>query len=1008
MKKFIPKSWHFYRIFLYSFLILFLLYQSLSCSPVLTTQNSSLLKEGVLDLSTYNWDSEGIIRLDGEWDFFWNKFVTEEDYTNQSLPPHDTLSVPGEWNHFSKNNSNPKGFGYGTYVLHIKGNKSSDLVLKFLLNNTASEVEYSKKIVYKSGNIHASADSHIPQKKPAFIYLDDTPEDFLLLIRVSNFTTSSGGLTSVLRLGTPSQMLQYTESNHLRDFFPLGSLLIIGVYHIFIFIGRYSEKTSLFFGLFCLVSALRTFLGGDTNLFDKDSISTYLFFLRIEYFTLPFATYLSQSYLFEMIKDSIIKNIENHSISGNKLNTIFNKLFTLSNFYDLRNYLLAFSLLLCFGDLFSSPYTFTNNLFLSHINFLINSMYAISFLSYLYTKKEEYVGSILFSIGIFILLILNDVLNRYYIINTIQLFQFGFIFFIFTQSFIITTKQASKFTKTENQKKLSEVIARELEAQVNSRTEDLKKESLKVMFQKTEIENMNLLIKSLNEDLMIDEIVKKIQNYVSFRFNINNILLARIEKNSNTIKPITLNLPDLPNPEHITLLKNTVIQIKENSIHSGAIHYKKVFWQRKIKKPSISAEENLFLEYLKCKSIVFIPLFLNKEPIAFLYLFLYNNFKIGKNDMHHIRVIGEQIGSSIYNAWLLEETNKNKDIIESALRNLKESQHVLVQAEKMSAMGQLVAGIAHEINTPIGAIKASAQNINNSIDHVISFSNQLTRELDIDTMNLISDFLIDTDSTPIVIPSKEERSNKKTIYNSLRKYSVIQIDDVTETLTMLKFTDVNEKYLPLWNHKNVLQILKLINELGGIRHKAKMIDLSVDKTSKIIYALKAYTMRDLNGRPISASIASGIETVLLIYENNIKQGIDLTLNIQEGLPEILCYPDELNQVWTNILHNAIQATSGKGKLIISIQQLEKLDIPDQEKPGICVSITDNGPGIPPELQKKIFEPFFTTKKVGEGTGLGLHICREIVNKHGGEIFLESRPDFTQFKVQIPLEIEFKV
>jgi hypothetical protein len=98
----------------------------------------------------------------------------------------------------------------------------------------------------------------------------------------------------------------------------------------------------------------------------------------------------------------------------------------------------------------------------------------------------------------------------------------------------------------------------------------------------------------------------------------------------------------------------------------------------------------------------------------------------------------------------------------------------------------------------------------------------------------------------------------------------------------------------------------------------------------------------------------------------------------------------------------------KAELRYSIQQLEKLDIPDQEKPGICVSITDNGPGIPPELQKKIFEPFFTTKKVGEGTGLGLHICSEIVNKHGGDIFLESRPGFTQFKVQIPLEIEFKV
>ena len=283
----------------------------------------------------------------------------------------------------------------------------------------------------------------------------------------------------------------------------------------------------------------------------------------------------------------------------------------------------------------------------------------------------------------------------------------------------------------------------------------------------------------------------------------------------------------------------------------------------------------------------------------------------------------------------------------------------------------------------------------------------MTRELDIDTMNLISDFLIDTDSTPIVIPTKEERSNKKNIYKSLSKHNIPQIDEVTDTLTLLKFKDVNIKYLPLWNHKKVLQILKLINELGGIRHKAKMIDLSVDKTSKIIYALRAYTMRDLNGRPISASISTGIETVLLIYENNMKQGIELTLNIQNDLPEILCYPDELNQVWTNMLHNAIQATSGKGKLIISIQQVDKLDIPGQEKPGISVSIADNGPGIPPELQKMIFEPFFTTKKAGEGTGLGLHICREIIKKHGGDIFLESRPGFTQFSVQIPLVIEFQ-
>ncbi|NBP12175.1 MAG: hypothetical protein EBV09_02555 [Actinobacteria bacterium] len=141
-----------------------------------------------------------------------------------------------------------------------------------------------------------------------------------------------------------------------------------------------------------------------------------------------------------------------------------------------------------------------------------------------------------------------------------------------------------------------------------------------------------------------------------------------------------------------------------------------------------------------------------------------------------------------------------------------------------------------------------------------------------------------------------------------------------------------------------------------------------------------------------------------MYENQIKQGIDLNLDFEENIPEIYCFPDEINQVWTNLIYNAIQATNGKGKLAIFVKKnsfIYNNETSGILKDGIEICIMDNGTGIPKEIQKNIFDPFFTTKKAGEGTGLGLHVCKEIIIKHGGEIGFESQPGLTNFFVHLP-------
>jgi signal transduction histidine kinase len=132
-----------------------------------------------------------------------------------------------------------------------------------------------------------------------------------------------------------------------------------------------------------------------------------------------------------------------------------------------------------------------------------------------------------------------------------------------------------------------------------------------------------------------------------------------------------------------------------------------------------------------------------------------------------------------------------------------------------------------------------------------------------------------------------------------------------------------------------------------------------------------------------------------LYHNQIKQNIELICDYDEDVPLLMCHPDELNQVWTNLIHNALQAMDYKGKLAISIKVVDK---------DIVVAVKDSGCGIPEDIMERIFEPFFTTKSAGEGSGLGLDIVRGIIEKHGGRIEIDTKVGKgTTFTVYLPLE-----
>ena len=145
-------------------------------------------------------------------------------------------------------------------------------------------------------------------------------------------------------------------------------------------------------------------------------------------------------------------------------------------------------------------------------------------------------------------------------------------------------------------------------------------------------------------------------------------------------------------------------------------------------------------------------------------------------------------------------------------------------------------------------------------------------------------------------------------------------------------------------------------------------------------------------------VHEGLENTLVILNHKLKQGVSVVRDYSADLPRIEAYASELNQVWTNIIDNAIDAMGGHGQIIIRTNKEDEF---------VVVEIQDNGPGIPEEVRLRIFEPFFTTKGPGIGTGLGLHITNNIVHRHDGLIQVDSSPGETTFKISLPLRLKGK-
>jgi signal transduction histidine kinase len=307
-------------------------------------------------------------------------------------------------------------------------------------------------------------------------------------------------------------------------------------------------------------------------------------------------------------------------------------------------------------------------------------------------------------------------------------------------------------------------------------------------------------------------------------------------------------------------------------------------------------------------------------------------------------------------------------VIRTAVGRLRGMEATLREREKLAGLGTLAAGLAHELNNPAAAALRSVHSLEQAIESA--------------------------ESLPRPVPPPRPPDDAQPPRSALER-----ADRIDELTTVAGDPDAATALADAGWTQDALaalapDVIPWVAADASVRLLLGELQMALERIGDIVAAVKGYTY--LDQAPMQrVDVRVGLEQTLVILRHRLKE-IEIRRDFADELPEIEAFGSELNQVWTNIVDNAVDAMDGRGTLTISVR-------PEEEPSGlgVRVSICDNGSGIPPEIRQRLFEPFYTTKEPGRGTGLGLHISYNAIKRHGGRIEVTSQPGETCFIVTLP-------
>ena len=348
-----------------------------------------------------------------------------------------------------------------------------------------------------------------------------------------------------------------------------------------------------------------------------------------------------------------------------------------------------------------------------------------------------------------------------------------------------------------------------------------------------------------------------------------------------------------------------------------------------------------------------------------------------------------------------QELKRKNQVLEETLARLNEMHDQLMIQEKMASLGKLSAGMAHELNNPASAAQRGAAQLQSTFTQLQGIQLRLgEQELQPGQLERLVELYRSARrraAKPAELNSLARSDREIVVQEMLAKRGLHSTGEQVSGLVNLGYgegeLDELAEVFPGEQFSMVVDWLSCMYEIFSL---VAEIGLGTDRIVEIVKALKAYTYMDQ--APVqSVDIREGLENTLIILHNKVKKGVTVIREYSDDLPIIQAYASELNQVWTNIIDNALDAMDGDGTLTVRARR---------DDPWVVVEIEDDGPGIPDEIRTQIFDPFFTTKPPGEGTGLGLNISRNlVVQKHHGQITVTSTPGRTCFAVRLPIDFE---
>jgi two-component system, NtrC family, sensor kinase len=333
--------------------------------------------------------------------------------------------------------------------------------------------------------------------------------------------------------------------------------------------------------------------------------------------------------------------------------------------------------------------------------------------------------------------------------------------------------------------------------------------------------------------------------------------------------------------------------------------------------------------------------------------------------------------------------------LQRAYEDLKSAQGQLVLNEKMASLGVLIAGVAHEINTPVGAIINVSRTLESHLvampEHMRAFKldDEIPIERTIAFLNVLASSATQTRASASFRQQRE-------IEKLLKLHGVPDWQRRSTVLLRFNFVDP-EVILGFVDCVRNDALFGVAESYAGVAQAGMISRTSSQKISEIVGALKCYSRSD-RGQVEPLQVNDSITTALVLLRNQLKHDVDVGTEFDPDLPLVAC-SSEIHQVWTNLLSNACDAIADRGP------DSRGAIVVRTERAGahVVVKIQDNGLGIPSENLDRIFDPFFTTKDIGKGTGLGLSIVSGIVSRNGGTIHVESRPGNTMFEIRLPIE-----